>query len=147
MANALRDASGEPLVRSTYISSAAPLPRDVPDLVAATPAGLMAATQEYGQFSGWHWTKTGIVTRCAHPAAHHMPAPMRCGLAPVLISVKDEALLTRGQFLKGSRTTVASDLFRSLSDALQDYVSLQQQMADFLQEAVCGAHEEQRAQS
>lgn len=80
MADTLRGASGEPLVRSTYISSAAPLPRDCPDLVAATPSGLMAATQEYGQFSGWHWTKAGIVTRCAHTAAEHVPAPMRCGL-------------------------------------------------------------------
>ncbi|CAL8464060.1 g3595 [Coccomyxa elongata] len=66
MADTLRGASGEPLVRSTHISSAAPLPRDVPDLVAATPAGLMAATQEYGQFSGWHWTKAGIVARMRH---------------------------------------------------------------------------------
>ena len=64
-ADSLKGSSGAPLVQSAYISSAAPLPRDIPDLVAATPAGLMAATQEYGQYTGWHWTKAGIVARCA----------------------------------------------------------------------------------
>ncbi|EIE24767.1 P-loop containing nucleoside triphosphate hydrolase protein, partial [Coccomyxa subellipsoidea C-169] len=65
-ADSLKGPSGAPLVRSAHISSAAPLPRDMPDIVAATPAGLMAATQEYGQYAGWHWTKAGIVTRIRH---------------------------------------------------------------------------------
>lgn len=63
-ADSLRGASGEPLLRAAHISSAAPLPRQLPDLVAATPAALMSATQEYGQYAGWEWTKEGIVARC-----------------------------------------------------------------------------------
>lgn len=63
-ADSLKSPSGAPLLVATHISSAKPLPRDIPDLVAATPAGLMGATDEYGQYAGWHWSKAGIVTRC-----------------------------------------------------------------------------------
>ena len=63
-ADALKAKSGAPLVRAAHVSSQLPLPRELPDVVAATPAALMAATEEYGRYAGWQWTKEGIVARC-----------------------------------------------------------------------------------
>ena len=62
-AESLQDDEGNPLVRSTRIASSIPLPQDVPDLVVATPAGLMNATTDLGPYAGWEWTKAGIVSR------------------------------------------------------------------------------------
>ena len=51
-----------------HVSSATSLPRGTPpDIVAATPAALMHATEEAGQYAGWEWTKDGIVARWALP--------------------------------------------------------------------------------
>ncbi len=52
-------------MRAAHVSSQLPLPRALPDLVAATPAALMAATEQYGRYAGWEWTKEGIVARWA----------------------------------------------------------------------------------
>lgn len=73
-ADSLRGTSGEPLLRAAHVSSAAPLPRALPDLVAATPAALMAATQDYGQFAGWAWTKEGVVARLGSTCARRAHA-------------------------------------------------------------------------
>lgn len=62
-AESLQDNEGKPLVRSARIASSIPLPQDVPDLVVATPAGLMNATTDLGPYAGWEWTKLGIVSR------------------------------------------------------------------------------------
>lgn len=64
VAESLKDREGRPLVRSSRIASSLPLPHDIPDIVIATPAGLMNATVELGPFAGWEWTKAGIVSRC-----------------------------------------------------------------------------------
>ena len=64
-ADALKAQSGGALVRAEHVSSQLPLPRELPDVVAATPAALMAATEQYGHYAGWEWTKEGIVARCA----------------------------------------------------------------------------------
>jgi hypothetical protein len=64
VAESLKDGEGRPLVRSARIASSLPLPHDIPDIVIATPAGLMNATVELGPFAGWEWTKAGIVSRC-----------------------------------------------------------------------------------
>ena len=63
-ANALRGPDGTPLVRAAHVATNSPPPRDVPDLVTATPAGLITATQNYGPFFGWEWTRAGIMARC-----------------------------------------------------------------------------------
>lgn len=63
LAESLRDSEGRPLVRSARIASSIPLPQEVPDLVVATPAGLMNATVDLGPYAGWEWTKSGIVSR------------------------------------------------------------------------------------
>ena len=63
-AESLKDGEGQPLVRIARIASSLPLPHDIPDIVIATPAGLMNATVELGPFAGWEWTKAGIVSRC-----------------------------------------------------------------------------------
>ena len=68
-AESLRGDDGHPLVRSARIASSIPLPQEVPDLVVATPAGLMNATTDLGPYAGWEWTKTGIVSRCVVPQA------------------------------------------------------------------------------
>lgn len=62
-ANSLKDASGTPLIRSVQVSSSMPLPKYIPDLITTTPAGLIKVTVEYGAYSGWEWSKTGIITR------------------------------------------------------------------------------------
>ena len=62
--NALRGPDGSPLVRAAHVATNSPPPRDVPDLVTATPAGLITATQNYGPFFGWEWTRAGIAARC-----------------------------------------------------------------------------------
>ena len=64
-ADSLRDGEGRPLVRSARIASSLPLPQEVPDIVVATPAGLMGATTDLGPYAGWEWTKAGIVSRCS----------------------------------------------------------------------------------
>ncbi len=64
-AESLQDAEGNPLVRSARLASSIPLPLEVPDLVVATPAGLMNATTDLGPYAGWEWTKSGIVSRSA----------------------------------------------------------------------------------
>lgn len=66
-ANALRGLDGAPLVRAAHVATNSPPPRDVPDLVTATPAGLITATQNYGPFFGWEWTRAGIMARCGAP--------------------------------------------------------------------------------
>ena len=66
-ANALRGPDGAPLVRAAHVATNSPPPRDVPDLVTATPAGLITATQNYGPFFGWEWTRAGIMARCGAP--------------------------------------------------------------------------------
>lgn len=76
-ADALKSNTGAPLVRAAHVSSQLPLPRQLPDIVAATPAALMAATGEYGQYAGWEWTKEGIVARCA---AAVLPVDVHGGL-------------------------------------------------------------------
>ena len=63
-AESLQDGQGKALVRCARIASSLPLPQDMPDLVVATPAGLMNATTDLGPYSGWEWTKSGIVSRC-----------------------------------------------------------------------------------
>ncbi len=65
LAESLKDREGRPLVRSARIASSLPLPDYVPDIVIATPAGLMNTTVELGPFAGGEWTKAGIVSRCA----------------------------------------------------------------------------------
>ena len=62
-AESLRGAEGASLVRCARIASSVPLPQEVPDLVVATPAGLMNATTDLGPYAGWEWTKSGIVSR------------------------------------------------------------------------------------
>jgi hypothetical protein len=62
-ANSLKDASGNPLIRSVQVSPSMPLPREIPDLVATTPAGLIKVSVEFGPYNGWEWTKTGVVNR------------------------------------------------------------------------------------
>ncbi|KAK9814617.1 hypothetical protein WJX72_008764 [[Myrmecia] bisecta] len=62
-ANALTGPDGEPLAKALYVSSRNPPPKWSPDILVATPAGLMGMTQEYGGYYGWEWTKTGVVTR------------------------------------------------------------------------------------
>ena len=64
-ADSLQDNDGRPLVRSARIASSLPLPLEVPDIVVATPAGLMGATTDLGPYAGWEWTKAGIVSRCS----------------------------------------------------------------------------------
>ena len=64
LAESLQDDEGKPLVRSARLASSIPLPLEVPDLVVATPAGLMNATTDLGPYAGWEWTKSGIVSRC-----------------------------------------------------------------------------------
>ena len=64
-ADSLQDKEGRPLVRSARIASSLPLPLEVPDIVVATPAGLMGATTDLGPYAGWEWTKAGIVSRCS----------------------------------------------------------------------------------
>ena len=64
-ADSLKDSEGRPLVRSARIASSLPLPQEVPDVVVATPAGLMSATTDLGPYAGWEWTKAGIVSRCS----------------------------------------------------------------------------------
>ena len=64
-ADSLKDSEGRPLVRSARIASSLPLPQEVPDIVVATPAGLMGATTDLGPYAGWEWTKAGIVSRCS----------------------------------------------------------------------------------
>ena len=63
-ADSLKDSEGRPLVHSARIASSLPLPKEVPDVVVATPAGLMGATTDLGPYAGWEWTKAGIVSRC-----------------------------------------------------------------------------------
>jgi hypothetical protein len=62
-ANTLRDADGQPLVRSARVSGTTAPPRELPDIVVATPAGLMGVTREFGPACGIDWTKEGIVAR------------------------------------------------------------------------------------
>ena len=66
-ANALQRSDGAPLVRAAHVATNSPPPREVPDLVTATPAGLITATQNYGPFFGWEWTRAGIMARCGAP--------------------------------------------------------------------------------
>ncbi|KAK9846625.1 hypothetical protein WJX81_007883 [Elliptochloris bilobata] len=61
--DALRGPDGAPLVRAAHVATTSPPPREVPDLVAATPAGLITATQNYGPFFGWEWTRAGVMAR------------------------------------------------------------------------------------
>ena len=75
-ADSLQDGEGRPLVRSARIASSLPLPLEVPDIVVATPAGLMGATTDLGPYAGWEWTKAGIVSRCSQG---HCPAACVCG--------------------------------------------------------------------
>ena len=76
IAESLRDDDGNPLVRSARIASSIPLPQEVPDLVVATPAGLMNTTTDLGPYAAWEWTKSGIVSRCLELA--RLAGPGRC---------------------------------------------------------------------
>ena len=80
-ADSLRDGQGRPLVRSARIASSLPLPLEVPDIVVATPAGLMGATTDLGPYAGWEWTKAGIVSRCS---------PGRCAAAWLVAQIAHE---------------------------------------------------------
>ena len=67
-ADALRGPGGAPLLRAAHVATTSPPPREAPDLVAVTPAGLITATQNYGPFFGWEWTRAGVVARCGSSA-------------------------------------------------------------------------------
>jgi hypothetical protein len=64
-ANTLRDTEANPLVRSARVSGTAAPPRELPDIVVITPAGLMGFTRGFGPACGIDWTKEGIVARYA----------------------------------------------------------------------------------
>lgn len=62
----LTDAEGTPLLRGAHVSSASPPPFAVPDVVVATPGGLMALLEESGSHYGRLWTEEGLAARVGH---------------------------------------------------------------------------------
>jgi hypothetical protein len=67
-ADALQSPSGAPLVRAARVSGTLAPPRELPDLVVSTPAGLMGVTREFGDSCGFEWTRDAIVSRSAMSA-------------------------------------------------------------------------------
>eukprot|EP00884_Botryococcus_braunii_P021838 jgi/Botrbrau1/8338/Bobra.0081s0026.1 len=89
-ADSLLSTSGLPLVKTARVSGTLGPPRELPDIVVTTPAGLMGVTREFGDSSGYEWTRDGIVSRMRH----------------VIVDEADELL--RGGFEKDVKRIVAA---------------------------------------
>jgi hypothetical protein len=63
---ALKGADGEPLLAACQVSSSLPPPFETPDVVVATPGGLVTLLRESGRHYGPLWSPEGLARRVAH---------------------------------------------------------------------------------
>ncbi|KAG2499282.1 hypothetical protein HYH03_002860 [Edaphochlamys debaryana] len=105
--NALRGPDGEPLVTAAAINSSNPPPFDAPDVIAATPAGLLTLLNNSGGAYGWLWSEEGLQTRVRHVILDE--SDLLLGAAYSRATIK---LLT--MFKVGDRRRVEAVLFPEL---------------------------------
>jgi hypothetical protein len=63
---ALKGADGTPLLAACQVSSSLPPPFETPDVVVATPGGLVTLLRESGRHYGPLWSPEGLAKRFAH---------------------------------------------------------------------------------
>ena len=66
MVEKLRWPDGGPLVKAVRITSSIAPPKQLPDILVSTPAGLISAAREYKATYGYDWSQEGIVKRYAN---------------------------------------------------------------------------------
>lgn len=69
LVGSLLDTQGQPVLRACHISSSSPPPFDPPDIVAATPGGLVTLFNDRGFAYGSHWTAEAVSARAAFVVA------------------------------------------------------------------------------
>ncbi|GIL99170.1 hypothetical protein Vretimale_4395 [Volvox reticuliferus] len=64
--NGLCGPEGEQLLTAAHINSSNPPPFDAPDVIVATPAGLLTIINDAGGAYGWLWSEEGMQARVRH---------------------------------------------------------------------------------
>ncbi|EFJ41914.1 hypothetical protein VOLCADRAFT_98000 [Volvox carteri f. nagariensis] len=64
--NGLQGPDGEQLLTAAHINSSNPPPFDAPDVIVATPAGLLTIINDAGGAYGWLWSEEGMQARVRH---------------------------------------------------------------------------------
>ncbi|KXZ56712.1 hypothetical protein GPECTOR_1g641 [Gonium pectorale] len=108
--SSLRGADGKQLVTASHINSSNPPPFDAPDVIVATPAGLLTILNDAGGAYGWLWTEEGMQARVRHVVLDE--ADLLLGNA---YSKATQRLLTL--FKVGDRRRVEARLFEELGIA------------------------------